>query len=123
MTTTETQTKRCSGCTRRKPVTAFDRCKKQGRQRYCRECKQGYNERNRSKCVEYSQRSQAKYPDRKKARGKVSTELIAGRLTKPSRCERCGKRRELQAHHADYSKPLDVEWLCSTCHREADGES
>ena len=44
-----------------------------------------------------------------------------GRLTKPRFCERCGTQPEarlLQGHHHDYSKLLDVEWLCVTCHRK-----
>lgn len=31
-------------------------------------------------------------------------------------CEVCG--RKAQAHHEDYSKPLDVRWLCFQHHRE-----
>lgn len=31
-------------------------------------------------------------------------------------CEVCGAKA--QAHHDDYSKPLDVRWLCSTHHAE-----
>jgi uncharacterized OB-fold protein len=41
-----------------------------------------------------------------------------GRLVKPTACERCGRSSaNLQAHHEDYSRPLDVEWLCETCHK------
>lgn len=30
-------------------------------------------------------------------------------------CGTCSEKR--QAHHSDYSKPLEVEWLCVSCHR------
>ena len=40
------------------------------------------------------------------------------------KCSRCGtKAKRLERHHADYSKPLEVEILCTTCHRVADQES
>lgn len=32
-------------------------------------------------------------------------------------CERCGKI-ETHAHHDDYSKPDEIQWLCSLHHRE-----
>lgn len=55
-----------------------------------------------------------------KARRLVSQAIKYHGLQKPSNCQRCGKECtewwELHAHHADYSKPLDVEWLCTTCH-------
>lgn len=31
-------------------------------------------------------------------------------------CEACGST-EVDAHHDDYSKPLDVRWLCRTHHK------
>lgn len=39
-----------------------------------------------------------------------------GRLI-PQPCEVCGKKKT-QGHHEDYSKPLDVVWLCTRHHAD-----
>lgn len=42
-----------------------------------------------------------------------------GKVIKLAECSRCLKtplRRNLHGHHHDYSKPLDVEWICVECH-------
>lgn len=60
------------------------------------------------------------------ARRKVRTEIEAGRISKPDACERCGGvgptssdgRSTIHAHHHDYDLPVDVEWLCASCHRQ-----
>ena len=43
----------------------------------------------------------------------------------PQPCEKCGSydlmadgRRDVQAHHDDYEKPLEVRWLCQKHHHE-----
>lgn len=46
--------------------------------------------------------------------------VLAGKIIKPSNCENCGEEKRLEAHHKDYEKPLEVEWLCKQCHVEAD---
>ncbi len=49
---------------------------------------------------------------------KVGRAIASGRLVRPAACEKCRKLgRPLQAHHHDYSKPLDVTWLCIPCHQ------
>lgn len=50
------------------------------------------------------------------ARKAVSRAIEAGTL-KPEPCQKCGKPKA-QAHHPDYARPLDVEWLCPKCHSQ-----
>lgn len=45
----------------------------------------------------------------------VGNAIRDGKLT-PQPCERCGADEHIHAHHEDYTKPLDVNWLCRTCH-------
>ena len=33
-------------------------------------------------------------------------------------CEICGTVKNVEAHHDDYAKPMDIRWLCRTHHRE-----
>lgn len=64
------------------------------------------------------QEKYAKSPENRlkiRARGRVRDALRYGRITK-SPCVSCGSTDRLMAHHHDYSKPLEVKWLCSTCH-------
>lgn len=51
---------------------------------------------------------------RAKARSDTNHAIRDGKLTKES-CGICG-REDSQAHHRDYDKPLEVEWLCVKCH-------
>jgi hypothetical protein len=73
---------------------------------------------------------------RKNARAAVMAALAGGVLLRPTECSRCGEKEtervgaftaagepainRIEAHHDDYSKPLEVQWLCSRCHVHAD---
>lgn len=52
-------------------------------------------------------------PQKKAAATKVHNAIRDGRLERKP-CEVCGVKA--QAHHFDYSRPLDVIWLCSAHH-------
>jgi hypothetical protein len=41
-----------------------------------------------------------------------------GRIIKPEFCSECGAGGTIHGHHGDYSRPLDVVWLCQTCHKK-----
>lgn len=53
---------------------------------------------------------------KRRAHSAVAYAVRTGKLVR-SPCERCGEERT-EAHHDDYSKPLDVRWLCKRCHDE-----
>lgn len=56
-----------------------------------------------------------RHPEQRKARVAVGNAIRDGRL-KVQPCERCGYGIGVNAHHEDYSKPLEVVWLCRPCH-------
>lgn len=65
-------------------------------------------------------------PRKGPARQAVYRAVRKGLLTKPTICEACGQAtpsRRLHAHHHDYTKPLEVTWLCTFCHREQHGKA
>lgn len=56
----------------------------------------------------------ARNTDKVRARNLLNSAIRAGNI-KRQPCEKCGCKRT-SAHHADYSKPLEVQWLCIKCH-------
>jgi hypothetical protein len=119
----------CVTCGDEKPKTEYYH----GR-RSCKDCvRQVVKARSRTNpAVQQYDRDRAKSPDRKqharaitikwrkanpvgyKAQTAISNAVRDGRLIKQP-CEFCG-RADVHAHHKDYSKPLDVVWLCPKCH-------
>ncbi len=59
-----------------------------------------------------------KYPERRAAHVAVGNAIRDGRLARQP-CHICGKKAH--AHHPDYSKPLEVVWLCPVHHKAAHG--
>lgn len=55
--------------------------------------------------------------EKRKAHILVGNAIRDGRLVRQP-CERCGGDENIHAHHEDYSKPLDVTWLCNPCHAQ-----
>lgn len=55
-------------------------------------------------------------PQKVAARNAVNAAVKRGELLKPTDCEMCGQQRKVAGHHDDYSKPLQVRWLCAACH-------
>lgn len=58
-----------------------------------------------------------RHPEKYAARTAVGNALRDGKLIKPGECQKCGRPGKVEAHHYDYLRPLDVEWLCFSCHR------
>lgn len=134
MPTDQDQTKQCSVCGATKPTSHF-RCSQ------CKDCLNAksrlWKSRNREKARAASKKSRARYCaenkakiaaynkayywshlDEARAKWQVRYAVKMGRLIRLP-CEVCGSPKS-EAHHDDYSKPLDVRWLCRPHHREAD---
>jgi len=83
-----------------------------------------YYERNKEKILDKIRVSRKKngYANtkayRKRNREKIELAIKFRQLIRPISCEKCKNNCTPQAHHHDYTKPLDVVWLCRKCHAE-----
>lgn len=118
-------TKLCGQCGMVLPVAAFNK-----RARYnakyqsaCRACSRDLGRKwyalNRREVIGKARAYQDSNPEKRAAHGAVNDAVRLGRLIKPMACETCAAIARLDGHHDDYSKPLEVRWLCRPCHLEA----
>lgn len=120
-------------------ICGVDRDERQfsGRRRTCNLCYNRMYHENigglRDKVLERSRRKDRKmtradylrkkrqqeerWPEKLAARRMVTNAIKVGTL-KRCPCSVCGQVEMVHAHHDDYSKPLDVIWLCSKHHGE-----
>lgn len=56
------------------------------------------------------------HPERVAAHRAVEKAIRNGELIRPDQCFECNTKCRPDGAHTDYSKPLDVIWLCRQCH-------
>jgi hypothetical protein len=82
---------------------------------WCKPCAAAY-QRERIKYHHLPERS-----EESKIKGRVraltNSYIKAGKLSKGP-CEVCGTNENVESHHDDYTKPMDIRWLCRKHHRE-----
>ena len=79
-----------------------------------------YRERNREKLRAYFSEKQWEpgRRERKRIHKLVFLAVRRGELARATCCERCSVTgKQLEGHHPDYSRPLEVLWLCRRCHK------
>ena len=128
--------KTCRDCQETKPLSDFYRHPRMadGLLGSCKNCRKTYakqhrrfspkprqGDKDRSKTPERKQQAldaqrkrREKNPEKTRARGRVNDAIRYGKLRRGC-CEVCGIENA-QAHHSDYSKPLDVRWFCVEHH-------
>jgi hypothetical protein len=86
--------------------------------------RRGSYQKNRERYCEAGRlRYHAEPPEVHKSRLIYRRAVDNGTLVMPEMCERCQKRKARLGHHEDYSKPLQVVWLCPQCHKDVHGRT
>jgi hypothetical protein len=132
-------TKKCFKCKKIKPIDNFYKHSEMadGYLGKCKKCTKGdvtknyhknidyykkYDEKRqqdpsrRARKIGYMQKLRLRSPGKYKAKMKLGNAVRDGRIIKKP-CEVCGNPKS-EAHHKDYRKYLDVQWLCFKHHRE-----
>jgi hypothetical protein len=105
----------CPRCFRRLELSDFGPNGKAGLRPACRECER-LRKRKYPKITAKKTRPYISSPEATRARGVIRELVRQGRLKRPP-CSVCGQANA-EAHHEDYSRPLDVKWLCHRHHCE-----
>lgn len=75
-----------------------------------------WRNKNRDKYRRYLRKYNEYNPLKRRAQRVLNYHVNKGNMTRPDICFECKENCKAEAHHADYTKPLDVIWLCRKCH-------
>jgi len=126
--------KKCFKCGEVKPLSEFykHRQMKDGHLNKCKSCSKCGAAKHRAENIDriraydrgrgnrqdygYLKEWREKYPNKYKAHNLVNNHKRAGNISEQP-CEYCGSLKVV-AHHDDYSKPLNIRWLCQAHHKQ-----
>lgn len=138
----------CIKCNEPKALELFskDSSRHDNKQRTCKACAKSYRSSISDKMINYrkanskknneyhriyrktdvgkinlkkaSVKRDKKFPNAYKCRYKTVNLIKLGELIRPSNCDTCGSDCKPNGHHCDYNDPLDIMWLCASCHRD-----
>jgi hypothetical protein len=121
----------CRTCGKEKPIDLFskDCYKRWGIDTQCRACGvikcRRYRRLNRElitarlRLKKATKLATEQQIEKELARGKLRAAVQAGTISKPASCSACGRSgMTIHGHHEDYSRPLEVTWLCPQCHSD-----
>jgi len=114
-TPNEIEARKCSYCKTSQPIANFQRdgSRTSGYSYRCKSCEKARDWSWRDWRKNDLQKKEA-HPQKVLARQMVHNATRYGKLKKEP-CVVCSNPKS-QGHHEDYSKPLEVIWLCQTCH-------
>lgn len=122
--------KKCFKCEAVKPLEQFyrhpqmadghlNKCKMCTRRdvRLNRRANRDYYNKYDTKRYKELQRWPERDAQKRRATAMVNIRVRRGTMIRPAQCVEC-QRSDLpiEAHHDDYSRPLVVRWLCTSCH-------
>ena len=129
--------KTCFKCGETKPLDGFYRHPRMrdGHLNKCKECNKvdssmrdpdkvkAYDKarskdpKRRAQFLTAQRRRRAEHPEKQSAHSKLQWAVKQGKIVIPSLCQVCSGDSRLVGHHEDYSKPLEVIWMCEPCHK------
>lgn len=136
------RSKQCVKCACVKPLEDFysRACRSDGKESRCKECIKADVRANRNRSADATRAAdrararnagryaatkainlkwRAAHPDRAAAQSKLQHAVRKGRITPWPVCAIPECDCKPVAHHPDYSRPLDVVWLCPPHHQQA----
>ena len=97
-------------------VKAYRKLYRSENSKYINEYNRLMRTNNREYIAGYKRKYRAENPEKAEAGYLVYHAVRSGRISRPDRCSNCCEVGHIEGHHPDYTKPLDVVWLCKTCH-------
>jgi hypothetical protein len=74
-------------------------------------------EKKTASAKEWREKNRDRFNEMHRCHAKVYLAIRSGKLKKKP-CEKCGIKEKVHAHHDDYTKPLEVRWLCPLHHKQ-----